>query len=291
MFYLIYQAGKVASQTLEWTIRTSDPIARIERHHHMAPEQLAEFDRLCALEKPGSKLLTEYQHQIAAARTAAAAFEHQDPHNAWVLTGFRDPLDFSISAFFQNLSDIHPRYSSPSPGEAYDRDRFDEEVERVIGIFNREYQAFMERVRAGNPAPGLRDRELRLKLSHIGEWFDVELKPFLGIDAYEYDVAGKPFICVRTKRANFLMYRMETLRESLPALLQQLPLSGSSVQLINRNIGAEKDYAVLYNRFRERFTPTAEMMEYYYGGRFFRHFYGDSKPLYQEGRRGMQAPD
>ncbi len=202
-----------------------------------------------------------------------------------MLTGFRDPLDFAISAFFQNIAYLYPSYSSPAPGESYNPDRFDVEVDKVIVAFKTEVAGYLERLRTGVGVRNLRELELRIKLHNLGDWFDRELKSVFEIDAYDIAVADRPFVRFSSQKGNFLLYRMETLSESLPALLAQLPLS-PHLRVVNVNRTTEKDYAVLYRRFRERFTPTAEMMEYYYGGRFFRHFYGDAEPLYQEHREG-----
>lgn len=284
MLYLIYQPGKVASQTLESTILASDPSAKVERHHYLDLRNLAEGDRICELAESGEQA-DSFRHQNAAARAALAILAKEDPKQTWVLTGFRDPLDFAISAFFQNLAYFYPSYSSPALGENYDRDRFDVEVDKVIVAFKTEVAGFFERLRTGVGVRNLRELELRIKLHNLGDWFDRELKSVFEFDAYDIAIAGQPFVRFSSPKGNFLLYRMETLGESLPALLAQLPLA-SNLRVVNVNRTAEKDYAVLYRRFRERFTPTAEMMEYYYGGRFFRHFYGEAEPLYQEHREG-----
>lgn len=284
MFYLIYQPGKVASQTLEVSIARSDPSARVERHHYLEPGNLAEFERVSELEGSGSAVEAT-RTQTEAARPVLAAVAREDPRNLWVLTGFRDPLDFAISAYFQNLSDFCPAYNSPAPDENYDPVRFDAEVDRVIDAFNAEVAAYLQRVRLGLPVRNVRELELQIKLRNLGDWFDLEFKPVFGLDVYDIELESKPFVRFSNERGNFLLYRMETLREALPALLAELPLPAKA-KLVDQNLASQKDYAVLYHRFRERFVPTAEMVAYYYGGRFFRHFYGDAEPLYTVDRPG-----
>ncbi len=43
------------------------------------------------------------------------------------------------------------------------------------------------------------------------------------------------------------------------------------------NVGEEKDYSNLYRVFKRRFKPPVSVMDYYYSGQFFRHFYGERK--------------
>src|SRR5579885_3149866 len=136
-FYMIHQAGKVASQTLAWTIVASDPSSRVERHHYLEPSYLAEVDRLCDLEKD-SPQVASLRKQTAEARNAHALLAMQDPRNVWVLSGIRDPLDFAISAFFQNLTYYFPEYVWPARDEQYDKARFDIIVDDVIKVFSNE---------------------------------------------------------------------------------------------------------------------------------------------------------
>lgn len=284
MFYLIHQAGKMASQTLELSLVLTDPGARVERHHYLSEANLAAFERACARDRPGPPV-NDLRKQVDAARVAARAFAREDPNHVWVLSGFRDPLDFAISAFFQNLGYYYPSYMSPSEGEDYDRVRFDDEVERVIAVFNREFEAYLVRRTAALEPANVREIELDTKFSNLGEWFDSDFKVVHGLDVFEVEVGSKPYVTLRTQRGTFVLYRMETFRESLIPILSSLPLP-RDLKLANQNMSAEKDYAVLYRRFRELFVPTASMIEHFYNGKYFVHFYAGVRPLYEEGRRG-----
>jgi hypothetical protein len=277
-FYLIHQAGKVASQTLAWTIVSADRSSRVERHHYLEPSNLAEVDRLCN-EAPPSAQVQSLRKQTQEARNAIAALSRQDPQDVWVLTGFRDPMDFAISAFFQNLYYYCPSYVSPAPGEAYDLDRFDQQVDSVIEVFNSEVEAYIGRVRNGLGVRDVRELDLRRKLQNLGEWFDKEFKPLYGIDVFTIEVGNMPFIRFSASNVNFLIYRMETFHEFAESILRELPLP-PGCRLVNENLSSTKDYAVLYSRFRERFVPSEEMIRYYYDDRFFTHFYKGTRPRY-----------
>jgi len=288
MLYLIHQAGKMASQTLEATIRLSDPSAKIERHHFLLPENLADIDAIC--DASGSAEHIEQQrYQTRVARAALAALKGEDPDRVWVVTGVRDPLDHVISKFFQNISEYYPSYTSPAAGEVYDPARFDVQVDATIDVFKRQVGSYFEirRAAGGKSLPLATFWPVRYAW-HLSEWFEREFKPLHDVDVCDIQIGTEPFVHVRAERRHFVLYRMETFRDALPSLLKQLPLPGA-IHLSNQNVSAEKDYAVLYRRFRERFEPTDEMVEYYYGGRFFDHFYGNTAPLYKKGRLVSEA--
>ena len=279
MLYVIHQAGKVASQTLEVTIAITDRSAHVSRHHYLEPSNLAEVERLCAEAPPGPQV-DSLRMQAGRGVAALLTLAQTDPRDVFVLSGFRDPLDFAISAFFQNLEYFCADYSSPGPGEAYDSARFDGEVVRVMELFKNEFSAFLERTRAGLAPRNIHELEVRRKFQNLGEWFDREFKPIFGVDLFALDIGSHPFIRFNSNRGQFLIYRMESFRENLPAIVSQLPLP-EPIKIANQNLSEDKAYATLYKRFRECFTATPEMMEYYYGGRFFHHFYSGSQPRYR----------
>jgi|GEM_PF-3862196 hypothetical protein len=272
MLYLIHQAGKVASQTLEVTICLSDRTARVERHHYLLPDNLAAVERLAALE-PANPQAASLKMQAGRGLAALLVLAQTDPKDVFILSGFRDPLDFAISAFFQNLELFCP---------------IDAEVDRVMDVFKTEFEGFLERKRGAVAPRNIRELEMRRKLQNMGEWFDNEFKPISGVDVYQIDFRADPFVCFRTQRASFLIYRMETLRANLPAIVSQLPLP-EPIKISNQNLSSDKEYAALYRQFRERFKATPEMIEYYYGGRFFSHFYSGVEPLYSAERPGSRA--
>lgn len=286
-FYLIHQAGKVASQTLAWTITLADRSAVVERHHYLEPSNLDEVDRLCDLAKPSSQVQS-LRKQTAEARAAMRALAIQDRHNVWVLTGFRDPLDLAISAFFQNLSYYSHDYVSPEPGESYDQQRFDAQVDRVIESFRGHFGEHLGRVRRGIDVADVRELDLRRKLQDIGVWFEKEFKMVHGIDVYDLDIGSRAFVHFEERGMNFVLYRMETFGACAGDVVAELPIPRES-RIVSDNMSSAKDYAVLYRRFREKFVPTEDMVEYYYGSRFYRHFYGDAQPLYRLGASLMTA--
>lgn len=265
----------------------ADRSARIERHHYLETSNLREVERLCDSAKPSSQVRS-LRKQAAEARAAMEALAKRDRHEVWVLTGFRDPLDLAISAFFQNLSYYSRDYVSPEPGEDYDLIRFDAQVDRVIDSFRVHFREHIGRVKKGLDVVDVRELDLRRKLQEIGVWFEKEFKAVHGIDVYQLDIGSRPFVHFEERGTNFMLYRMETFAVNAGDLIAKLPLpKGASI--ISDNVSSTKDYAILYQRFREKFVPTSDMVDYYYGSRFYRHFYGDSRPLYSVGTAASGA--
>lgn len=271
--YLIYAFGKVATQTLERSIRISDPTALVERYHYLLPERLASFEEYCR--RFGDQLpLTALLNQTRNAKRAFGLLEAHDPQNVWILTGFRDPLDFDVAAFFQNLSQFVPSYISPAPDEEYDLERLDREVDRVLAAYEARFEKLLALAAGEPPNDPLYERDAA---NNFDEWFEKEFRPVVGLDVYGLDVGSRPFVHFESARGHGLLYRLEALAQSLPALLDELPLPKPH-RLENVNVATTKDYAVLYKRFRERFIPSAEMRRHFYSGRYYRHFYSDRGP-------------
>lgn len=274
MLYFVHQPGKVGSQTVEASLRASDPRATTLRFHLLSRPNLEAGERVArAASGPLAQSLAE---QIAGGRQALEVLRRHAPAETVVFSGVRDPLDFAIAAFFQNLAYFYPDYSSPLPGEQFNAGLFDAEVDRMLEAFSAEFDAF--RARAGKPVDTIRDFVTNNAFHNLGEWYDEEFRAVHGVDVFAMDFS-KTFERFQTERGAFIIYRKESLQEALPEMLSLLPLPGPP-RIVNANVSTDKPYTVLYQAFRERFDPTEEMIDYYYGGRFFRHFYSDSRPMY-----------
>lgn len=272
-YYLIHQPGKVGSQTLEQLIRALAPDARVERHHYLSQPRLDYLSSMCRLPGAGAGNADSILHQLSLARIVNDDLVASEPDSVWVLSGFRDPLALAQSAFFQNL----PTYC---PWIDYGATDLRPEVDRLIEIYGFEF----ERMRSGGLARTFQEALLNLKLEGPEPWFDAELNAFYGIDIYRQEIGTAPFVMFRNDRFKFCVYRAETLPDALPDLLERIGLP--RVQLSrNSNVGAHKEYARLYAAFKERFRPTPGMIEYYYGGKFFGHFY---RPLWTKLNEALQ---
>jgi hypothetical protein len=185
-----------------------------------------------------------------------------------VLSGFRDPLALVQSAFFQNIATYCP-WVDRNPSDLFS------EVDRLFEYFDFQF----ERMRSGAAPSTFQEALLHLKLEGPGSWYDTEFNDFYGIDIYRQEIGVAPFVTFQSGRFRFCVYRSETLPTALPALLQQVGLPPALLAAqANMNVTDRKEYSRLYGAFKERFRPTPDMVEYYYGGRFYEHFYGSYRP-------------
>jgi hypothetical protein len=263
VLYLIHQPGKVASQTIEAAIRTSSPNARTERHHYLSARGLVYLESICQLPGIGADLLGGVANQLAAARAVSAELASRQTECSWVITGVRDPLDLCISAFFQNL----PIYC---PWITYDDANLDAETVHLIEFFTAEFDRMVKQ----QPAATFQDALIDLKLRGPAPWVDQEFNEFYGVDIYSKRMnRSTPFISLEEGSLNLIVYRTELLSTALHTLLRTVGLSPVS-QIMKINTAESKIYSRLYKRFREEFRATRTMINYYYGSKFFQHFYG-----------------
>lgn len=113
------------------------------------------------------------------------------------------------------------------------------------------------------------DRLDRLPL----HWFDTHIRPALGIDVFasEFDVQRR-YQILSTPTVRLLLLRCEDL-DVAPAALAELLGTSDPVAVPRVNVGAEKDYAPLYESFRAAVRPTSEQLDRAYRSRVVRHFY------------------
>jgi len=113
------------------------------------------------------------------------------------------------------------------------------------------------------------DRLDRLPL----HWFESHVEPALGIDVFAtpFDPLRR-YQIISTPAVRLLLLRCEDLSVA-PAALAELLDQTAPVPVPRVNVGAEKDYASLYEAFCAAVRPTAEQIDRAYRSRVVRHFY------------------
>jgi hypothetical protein len=268
---LIFQPGKVASQSIEAALRQADPASIVERHHFLSDEVLAEFERIGAAEPAGSEVAVSVGEQLQAAQNCRRVIADRQ-RRVLVVTGFRDPLDFAISAFFQNIAFFCPQLT-------YEAGRLEQETAAAIDIFHDEFERFIWRRSNRIRSSGLRELMVDLKFHNISNWFRTEFQDYLGIDIFNYNVGSNSFIEFSRGRFEFLVYRFEALTDCIDRISNKLNRPDAIV-IPRRNVAAEKDHGLVYGAFRRQFEPCEAMVKYYYRSRYFEHFYGPFDPAF-----------
>ena len=104
-------------------------------------------------------------------------------------------------------------------------------------------------------------------------WMETEVGRILGIDVY-----AEPFDRARGHvRLGSGAQELLVLRCELDDAVKQAALAGflglGSFKITRANVGAEKDYASVYGRFRESVRLPDSYLEWMYTSRYARHFY------------------
>jgi hypothetical protein len=113
------------------------------------------------------------------------------------------------------------------------------------------------------------DRFDRLPL----HWFESHLEPTLGLDVYSTTFEpSRGYTVVDSPSVRLLVLRCEDLGAA-PAGITELLDRSVDVTVPRLNVGADKDYAGIYDELRAALRPTDEQLQRAYGSRLVRHFY------------------
>lgn len=127
----------------------------------------------------------------------------------------------------------------------------------------------------------LRDRLQNKKSSssegYFVRWFDIECKPYTGIDVYDRPFPkDQGYDIFSNGNVDLLVLRLEDIdRVFQPALADFLGLEIDELDL--HHIGDEQPYAPLYKRFKKEIRFPAELLDRYYDTKYCRHFYTDAE--------------
>jgi hypothetical protein len=176
------------------------------------------------------------------------------PEQPWrVVSIVRDPIAQSISAFFQ-------------PGE------------------RRGY------LHAGATPESLQASfEGRLSRTPT-RWFETHVEPALGIDVYAHDFDPEQgYGMISTPSVRLLLLRCEDLAIAPRALAELLGVD-HPVEVPRLNVGAEKAYAGLYERFTGSLRPSSAELDRAYTSRAVQHFYSPEEIARFRARWSAGAP-
>jgi hypothetical protein len=103
-------------------------------------------------------------------------------------------------------------------------------------------------------------------------WFERQMEPMWNIDIYfvPFD-RERGFSIYSSHKADLLLIRLENLNECASQAFGEF-LHFKNFQLVNKNIGEEKEYKELYREFKAYPLPI-DFIEDMYDSRFTRYFY------------------
>jgi hypothetical protein len=109
--------------------------------------------------------------------------------------------------------------------------------------------------------------------SYPMRFFDIQLQPIFGIDVFGSEFSqSKGYKIYKGERADLLLIRLESLdqcaRDAFKAFLDV-----DDFVLLKANTAKEKEYAPLYQKFRESITFSDAYVDQMYTSKYMRHFY------------------
>ncbi len=239
---VIYQMGKVGSESVEHSLASYQLGCPIYRAHALRKEHLQRG--LQAAHLTPREYFKRSRHgfrgQLLARQLA------RDLHKGgWrVVTMVRDPVAQNISAFFQVIDMLIPDL-------AVRLSRGTLTNEELMPVFLKNY-----------PPDGVYIR-----------WFDLEMKPSFDIDVFAtpFPVA-KGFEIYHEPHVDLLLLRLEDLDRCAAAAFAEF-LGIDDFRITKKNDAKNKDYNDLYTRFRNEAVFPRSYVDGVYGSKYAQHFY------------------
>jgi len=241
---LIYQMPKVGSQTIEATLRQCSVPDQILRFHYLSNAMASNAKGGLDSDVPDKAWKQKARPQLELSEKIARAIRLRkilsrcgfNIPKLQVITGVRELIGLVLASIFENYLYFAPDLESMT-------------VETC------------------------RDVLLRPRMFiALRDWFNLELKSFIGIDVYQRAFPReKGFAIYENRFARALVYRFEAL-PNLPAMLLEF-LNLQAPELTNRNVGASKQYGDRYRSVKEQLRLPRDFVTSLYDCQMMRHFY------------------
>ncbi len=239
---MIYQMGRVASQTVNDTIRACLPDVPVYHVHWLNPVNIARAE---------SRVRKHYgiivkRHLLVSRQLRRFIDRHGLGGREWlVVTMVRDPVARNLSEFFLDLD----KYYFPG---VFAAPMHSEKLDTIARYFSQEFD--------------------HLCRCH---WFDEELKNVLGVDVLAepfdrnrgYQLLGRDSVQVLVLR-----------QEDMPGVIKGgiRALTGKEPgEIVQRHVSERGPNADIYRELRERVSLSGDVLERVYACPWVRHFYSD----------------
>lgn len=255
---LVLQMGKVGSKSVQAGLEAENLDRPIYHAHFLSRERTArtENQRRKFFRTDRHSYLTRPWLNQFLLRT----FEKHSDDRKWkLITLTREPIGRNISAFFENL-DVVP---CETEGNFEISSDYYQIKPTIVSIDDTNTLAHLFFRCAQHDSP------LR--------FFDREIKDIFGIDvlASGFPIEkGYGIYC--SDRADLLVLKLESLADCASEALAEF-LSIDEFRIINRNIGAGKVYAPLYDAFKRNAIIDSEYADTLYNSEYMRTFYSSTE--------------
>lgn len=239
---IIYSLPKTAGSTLHQSLQVPAVGAPVWHVHILSDDGVAQIDRELAA---GTRTRPRPDKRLIMDRARAAI---DDPEQRpVVIAGTRHPLDRAVSSFFQGWSQDFPWVG-------------EDEVVRPSGVDDL-IDLFHERL------PDL--------VEFADSWFDDELAPVAGVDAFAVPFTGDGWQRHDCDSCDLAIVRTEDLDRVVAPMTTAL--FGAAVPLQQTNVGTAKPYRAYYRAFTDALRLSPAEADAVRNTRHARHFYDESE--------------
>ena len=244
---IIFQPGKVGSSSVHASLQKTYAEFGISvpvYHAHV-------------LENIDKRIEYITKHRTAPANSIKKLLESKElgerikehPEQVWnVINLVREPVAMKVSALFQVLHEYIPDWENRLKQDKLSMDELDE----------------------------ILYKKQELGTSGLELWYDNQIKALWGIDVFKEPFSKENgYQIYRRENVNLIILRLEDLNRVAEKAFDDF-LGIKDFRIISVNVGEEKSYAELYQKFKQRALP-AHYVDEVYKTRFARHFYSDSE--------------
>lgn len=176
-----------------------------------------------------------------------------------IITLTREPIARNISTFFENLEvkqlDASHQYEIKS--DYYDIKTIIIEIDNIHRLID----LFFDKLNHDSPL----------------EFFNRELRGVFGIDVYATEFEKQNGYQIYTNGSvDVLLIRLENLNECARVAFKKF-LKIDNFSLVKENIGSQKAYAPLYEKFKSVIVLPDSYLKKFYNSKFMRHFYSEKE--------------
>lgn len=260
---LIYQMGKVGSETVFRSLKAAILNMPVHRVHFLNDADIKEIEKK-AKSNFRSMNLDLAQRLWFAQYVRKLITKGFRNGNKWkIITLVREPISRNIAAFFQ-FFDITQSAGSQSGMYQIKSRHHNFEIKIHLDdpvAINSLAELFFQRVNHTYPLT----------------YFDVELNAVFGIDVFATNFPKtKGYKIYKEAQADVLLIKLEFLERIARDAFREF-LSIDDFKLINANVGQKKAYANVYERFKTLAYIPDSYMEKMYDSKYMRHFYTEEE--------------
>jgi hypothetical protein len=256
---LIYQMGKVGSQTIEATLRNACPGRPIFRVHYLSRQQVQLVGARLQLQIFSDQAKASLRRQIKLANLLRHAVRARQKLRSLgikgdklhVIAGVRDPIALMLASIFQN----HTAYFASL-----------DEIDAIN----------CQNLLLGRTENVERRQYIEQLQQTTHSWFDTELRALIGMDVFEMPFPwNKGHQIYENEFARVLVYRYENF-EAIGQMMEEF-LGLNVPAIVNQNLSSAKDYSPQYEKVRRELRLPVKFLAQQYNTRLATHFYSGAE--------------